>query len=152
MLSRPTGRGICVNIVTILVMLANSQIALVLSDSVSTFNKHLVRSLMGVDVRSFNVTGCRVFFFEDDMHKARRMPLHSSYLADLQGNCYNAFLVWQDTSIVQESCVPIHRTVSNVAVGRVLRLNINAYAIVGVGGMCTHRVLHRIYLARWCRG
>ncbi|KAI0222981.1 hypothetical protein LSAT2_025767, partial [Lamellibrachia satsuma] len=145
--------GICGNIVTIRVMLAKEfrsmcvsifLIALALSDTVvifvSTLNKHLVRSLMAVDVRSFDVTGCRVFFWAYRTSKMlsswivvficverfiavcfplrsktickKRMVYMSIAVTLLILGAYNAFRVWLDTSIVHGTCVPnsVHRT------------------------------------------
>ena len=165
--------GICGNIVTIRVMLAKEfrsmcisvfLIALALSDTVaifvSTINKHLVRSLMGVDVRSFDVTGCRVFFWVYRTSKmmsswiivficverfiavcfpqrtkticTKRIVYASIAVAQLISGVYNTFRVMLDTSIVQGTCVSntIHLTGSTVFVGSVLLLSISVFAIV----------------------
>ncbi|KAI0222980.1 hypothetical protein LSAT2_025766, partial [Lamellibrachia satsuma] len=165
--------GICGNIVTIRVMLAKEfrsmcvsvfLIALALSDTVvifvSTLNKHPVRSLMGVDVRSFDVTCCRVFFWAYRTSKmmsswivvficverfiavcfplrskticTKRMVYISIAVTLLIFGAYNAFRAWLDTSIVQGTCVPnsIHRTGSIAVVGSVLLLSLSTYAIV----------------------
>ena len=165
--------GICGSIVTISVMLAKEfrsmcvsvfLIALALSDTVvifvSTLNKHPVRSLMGVDVRSFDVTGCRVFFWAYRTSKmmsswivvficverfiavyfplrskticTKRMVYISIAVTLLIFGAYNAFRAWLDTSIVQGTCVPnsIHRTGSVTVVGSVLLLSLSTYAIV----------------------
>ncbi|KAI0221862.1 hypothetical protein LSAT2_026885 [Lamellibrachia satsuma] len=165
--------GICGNIVTIRVMLAKEfrsmfvsvfLIALALSDTVVIFvsiiNKHLVRSLIGVDIRSFDVTGCRVYFWAYRTSKmmsswivvficverfiAVCFPLRTKNMCTKRiantsiavtllicGAC-NAFRVWLDTSIVQGTCVSnsIYRTGSTTVVGCVLLLSISAYAPV----------------------
>ena len=165
--------GICGNIVTIRVMLAKEfrsmcvsvfLIALAVFDTVvifvSTLNKHLVRSLMGVDVRSFDVIGCRVFFWAYRTSKmmsswivvficierfiAACFPLRTKTICTKRiayasiavtllicGAC-NAFRVWLDTSIVQGTCVPnsIHRTGSTAFIGSALLLGLSVYAIV----------------------
>ena len=165
--------GICGNIVTIRVMLAKEfrsmcvsvfLIALALSDTVvifvSTLNKHLVRSLMGVDVRSFDVIGCRVFFWAYRTAKmlsswivvficverfiavcfplrtkticTKRIAYASIAVTLLICGAYNAFRVMLDTTIVQGTCMPnsIHRTGSTALIGSVLLLSISVYAVV----------------------
>ena len=139
--------GICGNIVTIRVMMAKEfgskcvsvfLVALALSDTVvifvSTLNKHQVRSLMGVDVRSIDVTGCRVFFWAYRTSKMmsswivvficierfiavcfplRTKTIYTKRIAYASvavtllifGGAYNALRVLLDTSIVQGFCV-----------------------------------------------
>ena len=139
-------------------------IALALSDTVvifvSTLNKHLVRSVMGVEVRSFDVTGCRVFFWAYRTSKmlsswivvficverfiavcfplrtktmcTKRIANTSIAVTLLICGAYNAFRVWLDTSIVHGTCMSksVHRTGSIALVGSVLLLSISTYAIV----------------------
>ncbi|KAI0210612.1 hypothetical protein LSAT2_004618 [Lamellibrachia satsuma] len=167
------GIGICGNIFTIRVMLAKNfqrmtvstfLVTLVVSDTVfivvSIFNKSSVRSFIGTDFRSIDLTSCRVFFWAFRTSKlvsscivvficierfiAVCFPLRSKTVctkrmayASIVGTLFGAsaycgFRTWLDTSVVQGTCLPNSTHLKgNIAIVEIsLLLSITAYAIV----------------------
>ena len=141
------GTGICGNVFTIRVMLAKNfqrmtvsafLVTLAVSDTVvivvSTLNKSTIRSLIGTDFRSFDLTGCRVFFWAYRTPKlvsswivvficierfiavcfplrsktvcTKRMAYASIVGTLLGASAYCGFRTWLDTSVVQGTCLP----------------------------------------------
>ncbi|KAI0210607.1 hypothetical protein LSAT2_004631 [Lamellibrachia satsuma] len=139
--------GICGNIFTIRVMLAKNfqrmtvstfLVTLAVSDTVfivvSTLNKSFVRSFIGTDFRSFDLTGCRVFFWVFRTSKlvsswiivficierfiavcfplrsktvcTKRMAYASIVGTLLGASAYCGFRTWLDTSLVKGTCLP----------------------------------------------
>ena len=142
-----TVTGICGNLFTIRVMLAKNfqrmtvsafLVTLAVSDTVfivvSTLNKSFVRSFIGTDFRSFDQTGCHVFFWAFRTSKlvsswiivficierfiavcfplrsktvcTKRMAYASIVGTLLGASAYCGFRTWLDTSLVKGTCLP----------------------------------------------